>query len=244
MTSRGAMPRFGVETRPLTPDGFGGFPGASRPTLLVRRNHPGRVRGNGKRPARSLETMHGPCPRCGGANLPGTAQCQWCGSTLPLPLLETRPPEQGYRPLTTDVEPSESQSGIHPGLIVAAIVVVLIIVSAIAYVSLGSTLQPAGPSVNITGLSVTSPDNACGLNGDDHGTIQLHPPGRGIPFITWGIPGPGGSVPCTVENVSTSTLGFTLFGEFPVTANTSLSVMVVSMIPPASFSGILEVTFH
>jgi hypothetical protein len=82
------------------------------------------------------------------------------------------------------------------------------------------------------------------LNGDDAGTITLNPPGGGIPFISWGVPGPGGSVPCTVNNVSTNTPGFSLLGSFPYRVTSVASTIIVSMIAPSSFQGVLNVTFN
>ena len=124
--------------------------------------------------------------------------------------------------------------------------VVFVIILLVIVFSLSTSITPpsTGSSLNINGLNVQSPDNACGLNGDNAGTITLQPPpGGGIPFISWGLPGPGGSVPCTVRNVSTNTPGFDLFGSFPYTATSFPSVLVVSMIPPSSFNGVLNVTF-
>jgi hypothetical protein len=122
-------------------------------------------------------------------------------------------------------------------------IVIIVIVVLVATISINVSAPHSGPSLDITGLNVRSPDNACGLNGDDAGTVNLSPPGGGIPFILWGLPGPGGSVPCTVQNVSTNTPGFALFGSLPYTATSFPSVLAISMIPPASFSGVLNVTF-
>lgn len=122
----------------------------------------------------------------------------------------------------------------------------VIIILIVVYVSFNSQNSPpasSGPSFHITGLAVTSPDNACGLNGDDSGTIQASALQGGFPTITWGLPGPGGSLPCTVSSVSTNTSGFMLIGNLPYNATSFPSVLVVSMIVPASFTGVLNITF-
>ena len=126
---------------------------------------------------------------------------------------------------------------------IVTVFAVLLIITMVALILSGSAPSPSGPSVDITRLNVKSPDNACGLNGDGSGTINLNPPGGGIPFILWGLPGPGGSIPCTVQNVSTDTPGFLLFGSLPYTATSFPSSLAISMIPPSSFHGVLDVTF-
>ncbi len=132
-------------------------------------------------------------------------------------------------------------------MVVASIVtvVVLLIIFAVVLANSSAPSLPSGgsSSVDITGLNVRSADNACGLNGDNSGTIYLHPSGGGLPFIVWGLPGPGGSIPCTVQNVSTDTLGFVLFGSLPYTATSFPSTLAISMIVPSSFHGVLNVTF-
>lgn len=141
---------------------------------------------------------------------------------------------------------TESGGRRSPGGVIGVIAfVVIVIIILVVAVSLNSSMSPSGsgPSVNITGLNVMSSDNACGLNGDDSGNINLHPPGGGIPFILWGLPGPSGSLPCTVQSVSTDTAGFSLFGSLPYTATSVPDSIAISMIPPTSFDGVLNVTF-
>ena len=140
------------------------------------------------------------------------------------------------------VEVPERRYG-PPGVIAAVILVFVIIVIVAAVATNTSMHGSTGPSVDITGLSVTSPDNACGLNGDDSGTVQMNMPGGGMPTISWGLPGPSGSLPCTVSSASTNTPGFVLIGSFPFTATSFPSVLIVSMETPSSFHGILNVTF-
>lgn len=139
----------------------------------------------------------------------------------------------------------QSQSSISPiaAIIAAVVVVILLVIVGFVLVSTAPAPSSGGPRVNITGLNVNSPDNACGLNGDDSGTVNLNPQGGGFASITWGLPGPGASVPCTVNSVSTSTPGFELFGSFPFNATSFPSVLIVSMLTPSSFNGVLNVTF-
>jgi hypothetical protein len=184
----------------------------------------------------------GECLHCGGPNPPRALLCQWCGSALPQPA----PPPVQAGPSTVIIRETEPVLGWRrsPGGVIGVVVfIVVVIIIVVAVVSFHPATNPSAPSLNITGLNVISPDNACGLNGDDSGTVDLNPSGGGIPFISWGLPGPSGSLPCTVQSVSTNTPGFSLFGSFPYNATTFPSVLIVSMIAPSSFNGVLNVTF-
>jgi hypothetical protein len=166
--------------------------------------------------------------------------CQWCGSGLTAP--PSTPPPPSPQVIIEQV-PVERNLSAYWGVRIIVFVVFLIVI--IAIIASVTTSPPAasGPAVNITGLNVNSPDNACGLNGDDSGTVTLNPPAGGIPYIAWGLPGPGGYVPCTVTSVSTNTPGFTLFGSLPYTASSVPSVLIISMTTASSFQGVLNVTF-
>ncbi len=170
--------------------------------------------------------------------------CQWCGAALP------QSPAPPVEPIPSPVIIRESEPSSwgrrSPGGVIGLIVfVVFVIIILSVALSLNSSMSSSGsgPTVNITGLNVMSPDNACGLNGDNSGTIDLHPPGGGMAIISWGLPGPGGSLPCTVQTVTTNTPGFELIGALPDTATSFPSVLIVSMTTPSSFQGGLNVTF-
>jgi hypothetical protein len=170
--------------------------------------------------------------------------CQWCGSSIPQP---AAPPVQPSPATVIITERGPGPGwGRSPGGVAGVIVfvafVIIILVAAIS-LNFSMSMSGSGPSVDITGLNVMSSDNACALNGDDSGNINLHPPGGGIPFILWGLPGPGGSLPCTVQSVSTNTPGFSLFGSLPYTATSFPGSLAISMFTPSSFSGVLNVTF-
>ena len=104
------------------------------------------------------------------------------------------------------------------------------------------SLPGAGSGVQISGLRVASPDDACGLNHDDGGEVSLNP-AVGPATITWGLPGPSGHVPCTVRTVATNTSGFELLATLPQTTTSIPGILIVSMILPEAFSGVLNVTF-
>ena len=170
--------------------------------------------------------------------------CQWCSSALPRPRAPTPPPvpSQGPLPAPVSIPAGRTSSAALIGVIVLVAVMVVIAVAFVSVASNPPSTPPPNSSVDITGLHVVSLDNACGLNGDSSGTVTLHPP-SGYPFIIWGVPGPSGSVPCTVQSVTTNTPGFELFASFPFNVTQAPSILLVSMLPPASFVGVLNVTF-
>ncbi len=170
--------------------------------------------------------------------------CQWCSSALPRPRAPTAPPVPSQGPLPTPVSIPAGRTS-SAALIGGIVLVAVRVVIAVAFVSVASnppSTPPPGASVDITGVHLVSLDTACGLNGDSSGTVTLHPP-RGFPFIIWGVPGPSGSVPCTVQSVTTNTPGFERFASFPVNVTRAPGVLLVSMLPPPSFVGVLNVTF-
>lgn len=181
------------------------------------------------------------CPKCGGPNTPEADLCQWCGSALTAPPSIPAPPPPSPQIIVEQVPVERAESPYWGVRIIIFVVFLIVIIAIIASVA-SNPPASSGPSVNITGLNVNSPDNACGLSGDDSGTVTLNPPGGAIPFITWGLPGPGGNVPCTVTGVSTNTPGFSLFGSLPYTASSVPSVLIISMTTPSSFQGVLNVT--
>jgi hypothetical protein len=185
--------------------------------------------------------MGAECPHCGGPNPPEATVCQWCGSAIALPEPRLVPPASNDAELVVG-EPIETSSRSSAGVI-SVIIIIAIVVIAGSLAAVYSPKPPSGHSLEITGLYVKSPDNACGLNGDDSGNIDLSPPGGGFPVISWGLPGPGGELPCTVTTASTNTSGFQLVGSFPYKATSFPGILVVSIIAPASFQGVLNVTF-
>ena len=186
--------------------------------------------------------MSGECPKCGGPNTPEAQVCQWCGSGL-TSSASVPPPLPPSPQVIVEQVPVERTPSVYWGVrIIVFVVFLVVIIAIVASVGTGPPASP-GSSVSISGLDVKSPDNACGLSGDDSGTVTLNPPDGGIPYIAWGLPGPGGNVPCTVTAVSTNTPGFYLFGSLPYTASSLASVLIISMTTPSSFQGVLNVTF-
>lgn len=186
------------------------------------------------------------CPKCGGPNPPGATVCQWCTSALSQPA--PPPPTLEYHPIELDApeRPSPFTPGVIAGLV--ALVIVVIIIVAVAASLQSASAPSSGSGVQVTGLRVVSGDDACGLNGDDSGTYQsggqVSSGYQGPPIITWGVPGPSGTVPCTVSSVSTNTPGFELSASLPQTVTSTPSVLVVSvLVEPSSFHGVLNVTF-
>lgn len=132
----------------------------------------------------------GECPGCGGPNPPGMLTCQWCGRSLPQPI-RTGPPHARTQHVVVERE-AVYTGGRRGGSIVALDVIVITVIVFVASVASSQPNPSPGSSLRISGLKVSSPDGACGLNGDDSGTIDLSLPSGGIPIKSWGLPGQEG----------------------------------------------------
>jgi len=189
--------------------------------------------------------VEGDCPKCGGPNPPSATVCQWCSSSLvglPPPVVVQAPPKVVY------VTPPEDDREDHQGrwIVVGVVVfIVLVVLIAAAYSSSPSSPASSGGTTivwQLGGFHVVSPDNACGLNGDDSVSIN-YPGGVGNPVVSWTLPGPGGSIPCTVTNVTTNTSGFQLSGNLPYTVTSDPGIISLSVNGPSDYPGIVNVTF-
>jgi hypothetical protein len=188
--------------------------------------------------------MRAGCPHCGGPNPPGATLCRWCGALL-VPLRIAR-----------NARRIDLHAAFHPGdapprrtsrawmIWAIAFVVIMLVILAAA----GTWIKPQvvttswTPTMDITGVNVSSPDDACGLDGDTSGTVTLHQhAGVEHPVISWAIPGPSGSLPCAVSSAGTNTTGFEVFGNLPMNF-TSAGLLNLSLVTPLSFQGIVNVT--
>jgi hypothetical protein len=135
-----------------------------------------------------------------------------------------------------------------PIAVIAGIVIIVIVV--IAFLALVLSV-PSGPpslpgvggdTVHVSEVAASSPDNACGLNGIvtggfDSGPFEYEP-------ITWVLPASGSvAPPCTVTNATTNTSGFEIVASLPFTANSTMTFFTLSVLTPASFDGVLNITF-
>ncbi len=124
--------------------------------------------------------------------------------------------------------------------VAAVVVAVILVVGVIVFL-----LPPApGASVTVTGIAVSSPDDACGLNGatDDGFNATV---GQSIQF-TYDISGnstiSGGTAACTIESVSTTTPGFSVTGAnvpLSIPANSIQQLSFTMNLPGSAYTGVL-----
>jgi len=192
----------------------------------------------------------GTCPHCGGANPYQAVKCQGCGAAL-LPSFGRA--EQ--HPILPPVVPSgedeiEGRPAPNVWFWVRVAVAVVILIFSIAIIANaqqqvstpGSTASPIGSGpVLVTGINVSSPDDACGLDGTHIGGFQVE---AYYDYTTVrDLPAGQGSVPCTVSTVSASTHGFNVTATLPGTATSADTPVFIMISPPAAFDGVLHLTF-
>jgi hypothetical protein len=98
-----------------------------------------------------------------------------------------------------------------------------------------------GPdTVNVTEVVVNVPTDACGLSGITPGAFSV-PAGTNYP-IGWWLPWSGGSVPCSVSNVSSDTAGFSIWGNFPLNVTSPGTPLMFTIACPAAYTGVLTLT--
>jgi hypothetical protein len=134
---------------------------------------------------------------------------------------------------------------------IVVVVVMLILVGAVALTVPASTTSTSGfnsnptPSapntVNVSGVVVNVPTDACGLQGITPGAFSV-PAGTAYPFGWW-LPWNGGSVPCTVSNVTSDTPGFSVgTDDFPLTVTSNQTPLLFEVFCPSSYDGVLTLT--
>lgn len=206
------------------------------------------------------------CPRCGGANPPSAAFCQYCGNALPpapsapLPSGPAAAPPPGA---AAWAPPGYSASAYGQGpyppsappprprrhlllWILVGFVVVLIVVAAVAVL----TAPPAVTyTVVVTGINIDSSDNVCGLNG---ATAQgFNASTNQSVSLTYAISGANnsagtGTLACNITSVVADTAGFTVSGantplKIPANASPLLSFNVET--PATPYTGVLTLSF-
>ena len=135
--------------------------------------------------------------------------------------------------------------------VIAFIVILVIIIAALVTQTSTQTSTPQsgfpittpGGSVNVTEIYVASPDDACGLNGTTHAGFNGTPTGGWT--LTFLLPA-AGSVPCTVQGVSSPTGGFTAFSYYlPMNVTSPGTPLEVNVfLPDGSYTGPLDLTFN
>lgn len=99
----------------------------------------------------------------------------------------------------------------------------------------------SGP-VNVTLVKVSSPDNACGLNGAVAGAFSTA--SYSTHTVFWWLPLNGTTVPCEVQNLTSSTPGFSLWGNYPLNVTSDQTPLIVNIGTPAAYYGVLSITVH
>ena len=180
------------------------------------------------------------CFKCG-SPLPGGSQfCQKCGSQLPGTSATPPPttnypspamPAYGYSP-----PPQKNYTGTAVAVIIIAIVIVIVL--AVVIVLLANS-RPG--TVDVTAVTFTSHNNACGINGWS-GSGFTDPTG-GAYVWTNTIPN-NGWISCTINSVTTTTSGFSLSGvTTPITipGGGTATISFTIHCPSSSFTGVLSI---
>jgi hypothetical protein len=155
---------------------------------------------------------------------------------LPPPPPPVLPPS-GYHPIPIPVE-TTSGPGLSPaaiGGIIVVVILVIIIAAAIASIPTSPFTPTPTNSVNVTQVTIQSSDNVCGLNG--YSEAGFSAPGGALESLPFGAQ----SAPCTISNASTNTPGFDVSGSFPLTVNSRMQLILLSVFCPGSYSGSLTI---
>jgi hypothetical protein len=124
-------------------------------------------------------------------------------------------------------------------------VAVVLFVVLILVVGVASFLYaPSASSVVVTGINFSSPDDACGLDGaTDSGFNDTT--SDAIQF-TYGLSGnssaDGGTAACTIENITTTTPGFSVTGANTplfIPANSTQDFTFTLNTPSSPYTGVL-----
>jgi hypothetical protein len=184
--------------------------------------------------------------------------CQWCGASLPRPVVTPTeplapgpPPPLVFEPLPAGPPPPQGdRDQIAIGVALAAFVIVMV-VAVLAFAPVSVTSGPStstpipspGGAINVTEVLVSSPDDACGLNGSTHS--GFHATSVAGWTLTWYLP-VSGAVPCQVATVSSDTGGFTAFSYYlPMNVTSPDTPLEVNLFVPvgANWTGALNLTF-
>ena len=127
------------------------------------------------------------------------------------------------------------------------IILVIFVVAILVLGVLADLLLPVSSSssnVIVTGINFYSADDACGLNGATDTGFNAST-NQSIEF-TYSISGnnttSGGTAPCEIENIGTTTAGFTVTGAntpLVVPANSSVDFSFAVNTPPDPYTGVL-----
>jgi hypothetical protein len=246
--------RGGADCLPRPPKDLPSHPssGRARPLERVKANEP-ISRGVAQEPGHN-------CIHCGGPNPSGSLNCQWCGSELALPSLQTSPsttavmPELPELPEQSSAETDKEETNYHPesvpwARILAVLVGFVVIIAAVA--ALASLSPPSSPPpppsapaypVNVTMIQLASPDDLCDLNGDTEPGFQgVSDAASGE---TWHVTGPPEG--CTITGFTSETAGIRVISsdvpqEIPAGATGTISVSFILSGLGGPYAGSLQI---
>jgi hypothetical protein len=184
----------------------------------------------------------GTCPRCGGPNPEGTGACAWCGGQLPRdgPGLQ-----QHAVPSAGSADARSAPSTDWKPVVLRVLVLAVVLAVVISVLALGPFL-PVGPSsapitVEVTGVTLGSPDHVCGLN---QSTLPgfVASPNESVQ-LTWYVPDSisGQGLPCTISSVSTNQTGFSVSADVPKTVASRFVDFPLDVHVPAVYVGPLVI---
>jgi hypothetical protein len=191
------------------------------------------------------------CERCGGPNPADAANCQWCGADLPLPPTSPTVVVQNLPPVGTSSAPGATRGGSQAParLIVGVVLALIFIIFVIALATQAPTVpqsplvpSPPGFPVTVGIIYLTSPDDACGLNG----TTEPGFSGVSGQFSgeTWQISAPPGG--CTIVSLTALTPGFNVFppnfgSPMNFTGGQTTAISVSFQLPSGGYDGDLTI---
>jgi len=187
----------------------------------------------------------GRCDRCGAPFAGGQARCDWCGSYLtalrPLPPAAIAP---GGRSPYHDAPLFGGHWRGSLVVVVCTVTVLAVVFVVVAELGPIGLSPPVGlDAVHVTEVVASSPDDACGLDGANSGPFTAN--GSSFHLLLWIVPANGsGSLPCTIENISTTTPGFSVAATVPVTVTLAMTVLSFDVYTPLVYSGPLAITFR
>jgi hypothetical protein len=189
------------------------------------------------------------CPHCGGNNPPGASFCQFCGSAFTPSTSAPLPTGVPSVPTPYQAPPAAWGGGGPPPpaprrrsrllVIVVVIVVVILVLGVVAYFT-----TPPPPGIQINSINVDSVDNVCGLDGASASGFAANTTDQvPLSFNVTGASAPnGGTYGCTIETVTTSTPGFSLFNvsePLIVPANETVILSFTVQCPNSDYTGVL-----
>jgi hypothetical protein len=206
------------------------------------------------------------CPQCGAANSPSAVFCQYCGTALPpdpsfplpssgVPLGQPPPSIWGALPPGSPGFGGPPNAGPPYGTsapprprrrlwvwIIVGLVVFILVVGVVGYLAI-----PPTAAINVTGITVQSSDNVCGLDDSQwNGFTADANEELDVGFnVTGATNSSGGTSSCTISSVNAVTAGFLVYNAsvplvVPANANETLAF---DLNCPSSFNGILYLSF-